>query len=157
MDKKSIGSIWNPPRQSFKQMRQETKPALPECVLTKRLLLADDDEVSIDLFFRATRGWNYDLIAAMTAHETQDILGRMEPLAGAVLDNMFLNGSGIQIYMWIANNRPDLKVAFLTGYTGQKMQDLVKDVGPAIVLNKDMLNDEAAIAKLMLLFGIERR
>lgn len=123
----------------------------------KKLLLADDDPLAIEQFEAATAAWNYTLIATGSARETQALLERGDALAGAVLDALFMNGSGVGVYAWIARNRAELKVAFLTNYPGEKIQDLVRGIGPAIVLAKDMLADASVVAKLMLIFGIERR
>src|SRR5260221_523077 len=86
---------------SFKKIFQEQKAALNEewrgKTQPKRILLADDDRLSIELFVRTTTAWNYELVACLSVQETITALQKNDPLSGVILDAVFLNGDGFEI------------------------------------------------------------
>lgn len=150
-------AIWNLPRQSFKEMKHETKPALPERAQTKRVLLVDDDALSTELFLAQTREWNYEHDAAKSVADAMQLLGSPGEYALAILDVVLINGSGVDLYRWIASNRPRMNVAFLTNFEVDPIEAEVRLIGPAFVFPKTMLGDPAFIEQLMLRVGIGRK
>jgi CheY-like chemotaxis protein len=125
-------------------------------VRPKRILIADDDEFSIELFVEASRGWRYELIALTSVHDTQAYLASGETLAAAILDVAFMNGDGISVYRWIAANRPQLKVAFLTNYLNPALIDLIAIIGPAWAFPKADLGKPGFVDQLMQKLEIDR-
>jgi CheY-like chemotaxis protein len=149
--------IWVKPPQSVKQMREAITEEWREKAKLKRILLADDDALSIDLFHNATQEWNYELVPSYSVRATIARLEGNEPFTAALLDAVLLNGSGLDIYRWVAANRPDLNVAFLTNFDAQHLQEQIQIIGPARVFNKTQLGNAEFVAQLMLQIGIERK
>lgn len=123
----------------------------------KRILMADDDNLSIELFEFSTKEYRYELVAKNTVSETIAFLEASEPLAAAILDTIFMNGDGIHVYRWIAKNRPGLSVAFLTSFKNPALVDLIQQVGPARVFDKQKLGEPGFVDQLMLQLSVPRK
>lgn len=145
------------PLSSLAAQKESINEEYREKAMPKRVLMADDDSMAIGLLAAVTRDFRYELIAKNTVDETIAFLETMESLAGAILDGVFLNGDGVQIYLWISKNRPDLNVAFLTQFKNQAMAELIREIGPARVFDKRKLGEIGYVEQLMLQLGVDRK
>lgn len=158
MEKFSTDGIWNIPRQSFDQMKKETRPALPQRAPPKRILIVDDDSDAITYFIELTKDeWNYEPEVVLTVRAAKAVISSGAELAVALLDERLINGTGVDLYRFIVSQRPALNVAFLTNYDSELLQRAAQDIGPARVFDKGKLRDAAYLEQLMLQCAIERR
>jgi CheY-like chemotaxis protein len=154
---KAKDAIWS----SIPQTQKTLKDAITEewklKAQSKRILIVDDDRMSIDLFATLTRDWDYDLVPALSVVEAVEKIQPPNEYVLALLDVVLINGSGLDLYRCIVSDSPAMNVAFLTGYLEETIQPQVSEIGPARVFNKTKLGDPLFISQLMLQVSISKR
>jgi DNA-binding response OmpR family regulator len=84
------------------------------------ILHLDDNELIRDVVRRALGASGFSVVSADSVRAAQLALAERDDIAGALLDVRLRDGSGVDVYWWIATHRPALakRVAFLSGSAG---------------------------------------
>jgi len=84
------------------------------------ILHLDDNDLIRDVVRRALGASGFSVVSADSVRTAQLALAEREDIAGALLDVRLRDGSGVDLYWWIAAQRPALakRVAFLSGSAG---------------------------------------
>ncbi len=123
----------------------------------KRVLVVDDDETVCDLIARMVhREFFGDVTVARSCAEARAELDQAE-FDCAILDQILLNGHGVDIYRKICAIHPKTKVVFLTGYSSDTLLRAVAAIGTARVHPKDYMVDLDITRKLLDELGLKRR
>lgn len=81
------------------------------------ILHVEDSESVRDVVHRALTAFGFAVVSVEGVRAAKLALAEHADIAGALLDVRLRDGSGIDLYQWIAAERPNLapRVAFLTG------------------------------------------
>ena len=84
------------------------------------ILHLDDNDLIRDVVRRALGASGFSVVSADSVRTAQLALAEREDIAGALLDVRLRDGRGVDLYWWIATQRPALakRVAFLSGSAG---------------------------------------
>jgi two-component system KDP operon response regulator KdpE len=81
------------------------------------ILHVEDQAVIRDVVRRALEAYGFSVVSADGVEAGRRAVAEREDLAGALLDVRLKDGSGVELYEWIASEHPALaeRVAFVTG------------------------------------------
>ena len=81
------------------------------------ILHVDDQAAIREVVRRALEAFGFVAVSAEGFGAAVLALTERDDITGALLDLRLRDGSGLELYAWIAHNRPDLagRVAFITG------------------------------------------
>jgi DNA-binding response OmpR family regulator len=84
------------------------------------ILHLDDNEMIRDVVRRALGASGFSVVSADGVRAAQLAVAERDDIAGALLDVRLRDGTGVDLYWWIAAQRPALakRVAFLSGSAG---------------------------------------
>jgi two-component system cell cycle sensor histidine kinase/response regulator CckA len=101
------------------------RPAEPASALIggETLLLAEDETAVRELAQRALEGYGYTVLAAANADQAAEMFRRHTDTIVLLISDVIMPGiTGPALYRELAKEAPDLKVLFLSGYTGSMVQ-----------------------------------
>lgn len=98
-----------------------------------KILVVEDDESIRYIMFRFVSGEGHEVLEAGTVSEAIDLLKENEDIAGVFSDYNLGYRTGIEIYEWIQENRPELKMVFCSASS---------DPMPALKLLKPMRRED---------------
>ena len=86
----------------------------------------DDNETIREVVRRALKAFGFSVVSADGVRAAQLALTERDDIAGALLDVRLPDGSGVDLYWWIADRRPGLaaRVAFVTGSADEAFASL---------------------------------
>ena len=81
------------------------------------ILHVDDQPALREIVAQALKAFGFTVVSADGTNAAKLALGARDDITGALLDVRLRDGSGVDLYTWIAENHPRLagRVAFLTG------------------------------------------
>ena len=81
------------------------------------ILHVDDQPALREIVRQALKAFGFAVVSVDGVHAAKQALAARSDLTGALLDVRLRDGSGVELYRWIAVNHPGLagRVAFLTG------------------------------------------
>ena len=87
------------------------------------ILHVDDQAVIRDVVRRALEAYGFTVVSVDGVRAAKAALAERDDLAGVLLDIRLRDGSGVDLYDWIAAHRPRLaaRVAFVTGSTDRAL------------------------------------
>lgn len=99
------------------------------------ILHVEDQAVIRDIVSRALTACGFAVVSADGVGTAKVAVRERDDLTGALLDVRLKDGSGIELYQWIAVERPGLvgRVAFLTGSAEADAQGPLRAIGCPIV------------------------
>jgi len=113
------------PRASALAAREAPREAPPEATTAPRsgtgtLLLVEDEEVVRRLVLEVLRGQGYSVLAAPNAAEALDLASRHAGTIDLLVTDVVLPGmSGAELARRMGAARPETRVLFISGYTGE--------------------------------------
>jgi CheY-like chemotaxis protein len=99
------------------------------------ILHVEDQAVIRDVVRRALEARGFTVVSADGVAAAKQAVLERDDLVGALLDIRLRDGNGIELYEWIAVNRPRLAacVAFVTGSTDADTQEALPRLGCPIL------------------------
>lgn len=81
------------------------------------ILHVDDQPAIRDVVRRALEAYGFPVVSADSVQAGRRAIAERDDLTGALLDVRLKDGSGVELYEWIASEHPALagRVAFVTG------------------------------------------
>jgi CheY-like chemotaxis protein len=108
------------------------------------ILHVDDQEAIREIVRRALEACGLAVVSADGVRSAERALMERDDLTGALLDVRLRDGSGLEVYRWIAQHRPALasRVAFVTGSADTEV------VGPLVTLGCRVIRKPFELADL---------
>lgn len=136
--------------------------ALPSCYLmTKRVLLLDDDENLLDLVNIVKDVFKLNMritTVSSIAGARSAILhsDRQPPYDIMIFDVVLANGNGIELYKELIAKWPRCNVVFLTGYYSPEVVKKIEAIGPAQIRSKESIVKPEFLAAMLEQLGVKR-
>ena len=99
------------------------------------ILHVDDEPAIREVVGRALEAFGFAVVSADGVSAAKRALEERDDLAGALLDVRLRDGSGLDLYQWIAAHRPALarRVAFVTGSADAEAFEPLAAIGCAVL------------------------
>ncbi len=113
------------PQPAAQPAEMARRPAAPAAKLRggETLLLAEDETAVRELAQRALEGYGYTVLAAANADQAAALFRQHADAIALLISDVIMPGiTGPALYRELAKESPDLKVLFLSGYTGSMVQ-----------------------------------
>lgn len=103
--------------------RSETSPAA-KVGRTSRILVTDDEPAVVALIDRTLRRWGYETVLAHSQLECLDVWRQLkEEISTVIMDLKLGCSDGRALAEVLRNDRPDLRVIFMSGYPAEEFHD----------------------------------
>jgi len=99
------------------------------------ILHVDDEPAIREVVSRALEAFGFTVVSADGLSAAKLALAERDDVTGALLDVRLRDGSGVDLYRWIAEHRPVLarRVAFLTGSADAEAFEPLAAIGCAVL------------------------
>ena len=98
------------------------------------ILHVEDHEATRDVVRQALRSQGIAVVSADGVAAAKRALAERTDVAGALVDLRLSDGSGLEVYHWLAMHRPELteRVAFVCG-AGTNLESRVRELGRPVL------------------------
>jgi DNA-binding response OmpR family regulator len=110
---------------------------MPECCITKQVMLVDDEVEAVTFMGRFLRRWNIFSIICTSGEEALEKYDK-DAIGLVVLDLHLLNIDGFQVLKKLKERDPAARVVVLTGRCDDESQRKVRELGALECLYKPM-------------------
>jgi CheY-like chemotaxis protein len=125
----------------------ETAAEPPARLRHASILLVEDDEGVRRLTRRVLEQYGFQAVEARGGEEALDLLRNDEPRIDAIVTDVVMPGmSGTELVERVREERPEIPVVYLSGYTGEEVSEQVRNHHKQVFLQKPFSPDALAAA-----------
>ena len=111
------------------------------------ILHVEDNEATRDVVRQALRAYGIGVVGVDGVGAAKRAIEERADVAGALVDLRLRDGSGLELYEWLATHHPELaaRVAFVSG-GGTELSRRVSSIGPPVIEKPFELADVVRLA-----------